>query len=580
MKIKIEQITIENFKNIEHLQQDLGDFVKVEGANETGKTTFADAISWCLTGKSSLDEANPNIVPIDKPECSPKVQLNIQLINGRETRTVSLARVYQAKFNKTKEYTGEHQTVCFINDVKSSIKDFDAWIESHICNKEVFRLIHDVRYFTENITTNGKEKAWEAQRRLLFSICDIKSDSELAKKRKKFEPLSASLAKYDNANQYLLALKNGLKEVDRQIKKDNDNIAFLDERATKLRERAGDKSIDEIQQEIELLENRNQAEFDKWRQELAQYKEGIQKANEQLQQLTQQSFQYSANMNTALSKYKQAEAELKQLADTCPTCGAPIDKHKLATHQEQLNSTMKEHKQAYINAQNKKNKIEVQIADLKKSMSVWHEPEKPQSQKEYIDQVTALNIQLVTCEELAMRERDILDIEQGRSSLLDKRAMLQQSIDLCQEFIAYKCEQATKAINSMFDGVTFELFRQNKTNDEVKDCCDIFWQGVPYESLSYSTKFVIGLKIAQAFQKHYGVEVPLVVDNAESIDFDIDYKQQAIFLIRRGKLCPKCYERTGRKQANGLWKCKSCGHEFVKTLKIRTFATTYEREEE
>lgn len=569
MKITIKKITIENFKNIERLEQPLGDFVQVEGANETGKTTFADAISWCLTGKNSLGESNPNIVPIDNAESSPTVALMLELDKGKDKRTVELKRVHQAKFNKAKEYTGEHQTVFFINNVKSSIKDFEAWIESHICNKEVFRLIHDVRYFTENIATNGKEKAWEAQRRLLFNVCGIKPDSDLAKKRKKFAPLAEPLSQYDNANQYLLVLKSTLKVAESRIKEVNQNIDWYDKQIQNMQAEVGGKTAEEIQQQIADLERDNQAEYENWRQELAKYDESIRNKNEHLIHLRNISTGCDLQMTVAKRKYQETEIQFKQIATICPTCGAPISEEKQNRHKEQLKATMEQHKQDYIEAEQEKRKTEVQIANLKKS--VQHEPEEPQNHREYMEQLKALNIQLAKCEELAKQEQAIIKAEQERSTLLDNRAMLQQDIDLCQEFIAYKCEQATKAINSMFDGVTFELFRQNKTNDEVKECCDIFWQGVPYESLSYSTKFIIGLKIAQAFQKHYGVEMPLIVDNAESIDFDTEFEQQVILLIKTGAACPLCYcdWSTGRKQANGKWYCTNCDEEFVSNISIK-----------
>lgn len=142
-------------------------------------------------------------------------------------------------------------------------------------------------------------------------------------------------------------------------------------------------------------------------------------------------------------------------------------------------------------------------------------------------------------------------------------------IDLCNEFIDAKCKMASKKINDMFEGVHFELFSKNKTNGEIRPCCDIFWHDTPYESLSYSTKFIVSMKIALAFQRFYGVEMPLIVDNAESIDSPNDFGTQAIFLTKRDELC-SCGGATGRKEADGMWTCKKCGNRFHKKLEIVT----------
>lgn len=560
MKLTINKITIDNFKNIEHLEQKFGYFVKVMGANETGKTTFADAISWCLTGKNSLGEANPNIVPIEKQETSPTVTLEVLL----DKKPATISRCYQAKLNRDKEYSGEHQTVCYINGIKQSIKDFETWVDNNICNREIFRLLFDVKYFTENITTNGKEKVWEAQRRLLFSICGIKSDSELAKKRKKFEPLISELSRYTNINQYLIYLKNLLKDNMRDIASCNKHIKLYDEEKEQIHI---DKSVEEIEKEINNLTDEAEKRLRDWHIRQEQYQKGVAKANEQIAKLNSQSAEYAAEIKLALSQYKETEQKLNNMLEVCPTCGAALDPTKVQKQKNQLKICMEQQKEAYSEALKQKNKIEAQIVEIKKDMAIWSKPEMPIERQEYMDKLKELNKQLASSSEINKYEKWIVEAEEQRSNLYDTRAYLQQQIDLCQEFITYKCEQATKTINAMFNGVTFELFKQNKTNDEIKDCCDIFWQGVPYESLSYSTKFIVSLYIVLAFQKHYDVKLPIVVDNAESFDYIPSVGVQTIQLIKQAELCPQCQRPTDRKQADGLWHC-ICGNKFKKTLKI------------
>lgn len=564
--LTINKITIENFKNIDKMVQELGQTVRVEGANETGKTTFADAISWCLTGKNSLGEANPAIIPSGKPESSPSVCLEITLTDGGNSTEITLQRTHAAKFNKAKEYTGDHATVCYINSVKTNIKDFDAWVDMHICNREIFRLIYDTRYFTENIATTAKEKAWEAQRRLLFEVCGVKADIDLAKKRKKFAPLLDNLPTYDNASQYLNYLKGAYRNINSELAEAETKIGvYNDLLANMPKGLSGAK----IQADIEQVTNEGKEKFAEWKKASEECQARTAKLHGHLAKLEAEKSYPTQQLKTIADGCAALENALKNndFSTVCPTCGATLDEAKV---QEQINATkakLEANKKEYAKWRTELNAIEIAIRKTKAELDGLKMPEAPAERNEYAQKLTDLRQMLAKFEEQEKYKVLIAEIDTKRGVLLEQRSYFQQQIDLCREFIDYKCEQATKAINTMFDGVTFELFRQNKTNDEVKECCDIFWQGIPYAGLSYSAKFVVGLKIALAFQKHYGVQVPLAVDNAESIDFDShELAQQVILLTKKEEICPECGGLTGRKQADGKWYCQRCSSEVEKTL--------------
>lgn len=425
MKITFKRTKIENFKNLAHLETEFGNKTYIYGANETGKTTFADAISYVLTGKNSLGESQFEFIPIGSIGFSPRVELEIEISDKKGVKSVNLVRMYEAKKKKDGEFTGTYQTVCYVNGLKIGPKEYDKWIEEHICNSEVFRLIHDVRYFTENISTNGKERSWESQRRLLFSICGMKSDIDMAKYKKRFSDIVEGLQQYDNVNQYLIFLKEEEKASDRQITYLNGKISTF-------------------------------------------YDLGIKEDNNE--EMTM-----------------------------CPLCG---------------NKTLKKIK---------------------------------------VNTFTTLD-----------------ELETMRSEELENRAKTRKMIDLTEDFIEMKCKLAQKKVNEMIDGVQVEFFKKNKTNSEIIPCCNIFYNNVPYASLSYSTKFVVSMKIALAFQKFYNILFPLLIDNAESINTDYldDNFPQTIYLIMIEQRCPDCGGYVGRKNHEGNWKCADCGTVVHKKLNI------------
>ena len=66
MKIKLIELTIENFKGIESLVIDFAKTTHISGKNGTGKTTVFDAYSWLLWDKDSSNRKDFNIKPINE----------------------------------------------------------------------------------------------------------------------------------------------------------------------------------------------------------------------------------------------------------------------------------------------------------------------------------------------------------------------------------------------------------------------------------------------------------------------------------------------------------------------------------
>lgn len=600
MQITFKHLDINYFKNIEKLETDFGNKTLIYGANETGKTTIADAISWVLTGKNSLGESQFTICSISKKWLSPTVTLTLNMNTGKETKQVVLERIYQAKQNKAKEFTGEYQTVCVINGLKTGPKEFSKWIDEHICNPEVFRLIHDVRYFTENIITNGRERLWEAQRRLLFSVCGIKSDSALMSSKKQFEPLKNEASNYDDISQYLEYLKGHLKTINTTIENHNfelNNVGTYI--GTDI-----DSKIAELTAQIEAYCKgredaiaRDKAENDKqdvlYRKARESYKlkhnEYMAKLNELSDICRRARDDYTGAVHLSQvckSEIANLEKEQRDVAetDTCPTCGQKLSRKDIISAVHFTEAKITKAKEALKEQEMICERRTVAIREYKRKVDELcklepQAPSAPAPVYSHRDKWESEDKQKLF---EAEKELAILTgakkyydkqktVESDIKSLAAKRADLARKIDLCKDFTDYKCRLATKKINDMFDGVRFELFRQNKTNDEIKDCCDIFWNGVLYASLSYSTKFVVSLKIALAFQKFYGVTMPIIIDNAESIDLMQDLPVQSIMMVKRDELC-ECGGSTERKESDELWTCKKCGKRFMKTLEIVTEA--------
>ena len=102
---------------------------------------------------------------------------------------------------------------------------------------------------------------------------------------------------------------------------------------------------------------------------------------------------------------------------------------------------------------------------------------------------------------------------------------------LCDEFTRYKAKFIEESINRRFSLVRFRLFRE-QINGGLEDCCDVTVGGVPYATgLNSGAKVNAGIDIINTLSRHYGAQVPLFIDNAESVTDLYQADTQVIRLV-------------------------------------------------
>lgn len=110
-------------------------------------------------------------------------------------------------------------------------------------------------------------------------------------------------------------------------------------------------------------------------------------------------------------------------------------------------------------------------------------------------------------------------IEQLREDAANASACLEaieKMLYMMDEYVRYKTRVVEEGVNCLFRVAKFRLFRE-QANGGVEDRCDVVVDGVPYGSLNNGMKINVGIDIINALSRHYGVTVPLFVDNAESV---------------------------------------------------------------
>lgn len=151
MKIKLNRLTLLNFKGIRTLDVEFSQLTNISGENATGKSTIFDAFLWLLFGKDSSDRKDFQIKTLDA-ENKPFQRMDHEVtafmtVDGEE---LVLKRVFKEKWekkkgNSTQDFTG-HSTSYYWNDVPLKLEEYQAKI-NEILNENVFKLITNTGYF-------------------------------------------------------------------------------------------------------------------------------------------------------------------------------------------------------------------------------------------------------------------------------------------------------------------------------------------------------------------------------------------------------------------------------------------------
>lgn len=135
-------------------------------------------------------------------------------------------------------------------------------------------------------------------------------------------------------------------------------------------------------------------------------------------------------------------------------------------------------------------------------------------------QVNEINLELARYEASEKARKRIEELEQLEQKLGDEYAKAQQGIYLCELFSRTKANMLTDKINSLFKTVKFRLFKE-QINGGIVDDCEVMALTstgyIPYSTANNAARINAGLDIIRTFSKVWNVQMPVFVDNAESI---------------------------------------------------------------
>lgn len=97
---------------------------------------------------------------------------------------------------------------------------------------------------------------------------------------------------------------------------------------------------------------------------------------------------------------------------------------------------------------------------------------------------------------------------------------INQELNVIERYIEAESNLIESQVNGRFRHVTFKLFKR-AINGNVEATCESLYKGVPYIGMSGGQSILVGVDITNMLSMFYGISLPLIIDNAETLTYDI-----------------------------------------------------------
>ena len=355
----------------------------------------------------------------------------------------------------------------------------------------------------------------------------------------------------------------------------------------KLKQAAGAGEDDNLAQRRELKNKIADVDF-----RLKQYSRQVDAAAEDVDKGEQELAEYKKLWEDAMAK-EPAPAEVD---DACPTCGQALPEEQVKAAQEKAVADFNEHKAAnlerlegYITGTedgikqakkeyaaaakkvkaaekdrralekeladipvpakapevdpgadpgyqalvSKRDEIQAKIDDIKSTNAekLAELNDKAAGAKE---RLAGVNQQLARFDQRAKGQARIAELLQEEKALAKEYEDMAQELHLLDQFTRQKVRLLDDKINSFFDMARFKLFKVN-INGGIEPTCVTHYNGVEWAAgLNNAMQINVGMDIINTLAEHYGVTLPVFIDNAESVTNIIPSKSQQIKLYVDG----------------------------------------------
>ena len=572
--MNLERLKIKNFKGIEDLSIKFFPKTNIYGDNAVGKTTVYDAWLWLLFGKDSQNKTDFEIKPIRNGQVIHNVETSVEAVIRLDGKEYTFKKIFKEKWTKkrgqaTAEFTG-HTTDHYINGVPRKKSEYTDAI-NNIIDEKKFKILSSVTYFNEILD-------WKERRQVLFELSSIdQTDSKLAENLG-FNELAKSLNDY-TIDDYKKMLTSSRKKINDELKsipiridelnnslQEVEDVQPLKKALETLKKQRADLMMqpakNPIDEQITKLQQKIDAENQRRREMVAklQPKKSSESVSAEIKMLTDDISALEKQIEQKRQEWFKEDSKQPTLNDTCPCCGqalppdyidkavAEFNKNKseklssisaegkrLAALRDEKEKQLDSLRKELIAIENAEKEIEAiltaDIPELQEIQALLQQKEQEQGNSSNLEkqaQIEALTLQIEQLEERIAKakaakeiKQRITELEKQEKELAVKFAEIEDKLNEADKFIAKKVEMIEKQVASNFEIARFKLF-DIQINGGINETCETVVNGIPYRNLNNAAKINVGLDIIKTLQKHYGITIPVFIDNAESVNKLID----------------------------------------------------------
>lgn len=496
--MKIKTIKWRNYKGLQDGSIAAnGHDVTISGRNGSGKSSIAEILPFVMFGKvtGSLKRYDAN-----------GLTRRDRLIHGAEIEFddgLKLGRVI------TDSATGGNTAKFYINGAQVPKRQFEAKVET-LTNGAGELILNPFAFF--NMT--AKER-----RNFIARTFGALSEREILSTPEHAE-IAAMLGGM-TAETFIDSVKSELRRLKAEA---NEVPARLEELTRQSTSEPSQRTLDELDAALKA-KRLEQRELLKPIPQPQTPANRIGELERQAEFLARQLERERNRRENLLTEYRRLKA---QRAGTCPTCGQPIPAEVFeAKRDEQLLGVVSEGKLVAAQIKAFESELDNVRQELATNREITEESARQSAKYSELEaqrlerlaqiqsEINALESEKLNVKTAQALGKRIDELKARERTLNEQIAALEGNLARAEKFQHEKIQRFETAINANFEHVRFKLF-DRLIDGTPREVCEAMLDGVPYGSLSKGEKLKAALDIFRAIQRRYGVELPLIIDDAES----------------------------------------------------------------
>lgn len=488
MIINFISLKLQNFKSHRNLEVKFGDLTEISGDNAKGKSTIFDAPTWLLYGTDSFgSKMDPTPITYAADETLVELLVNVDGTN------VLLGRGLR---NGKTEY--------YINEVPKKATEFNELV-AQLFDKDLFFSLFNPDYFFT--------LKWNEQRDMLLKYVTAPANKEVLKQLPELQAEKLGV----------LLKKHSLDDIEK-IHKDNKNKKDKEYIAAQSRTKTLQEQLNQMQVVNVPIDSLKAeiAQIDRQIKEIESITDSAAEKNRIY--INTQSKLRTLQDQIEMSKERWPSLKNEAIEDSCRTCKRPLDEESVKAVKADKESRIEEYKANHNHLIRQRDEEKSKLSELE-YIDVSEQLEKI---RELEEKCYPLQNALQDVSRYESLQGQVQVAEQSENEILKSLNDSIFVLDSIKAFRAKEAELQAEKVQALFTTLSIRLFKQNKGDGEFKPDFEIQMDGKDYQKLSLSEGIRAGLELREVLSQQSGINVPVFIDNAESITSFKQPKSQLI----------------------------------------------------